>query len=65
MQSSVLDSLLKLIETASGTNRLTDTVHARARGKEEKEGEQSREEHKERDVRVSRTKKDKVALLDG
>lgn len=35
MQSSVLDTLLRLIETASGTNRLRD---AKAREREEEEG---------------------------
>lgn len=34
-QSSVLDTLLRLIETASGTNRLGDRVHAMAGGKKE------------------------------
>jgi len=37
MQSTVLDTLLKLIETASGTNRLGDRVHATARVGKEKE----------------------------
>lgn len=37
MQSTMLDTLLRLIETASGTNRLRDGVHAMGREKEAKE----------------------------
>lgn len=36
-QSSELDTLLRLIETASGTNRLREGVHAMARESKEKE----------------------------
>ena len=45
MQSTILDTLLKLIETASGTNKLRDRVHdmARERGRErEKRGSKSK-----------------------
>lgn len=49
MQSTVLDTLLRLIETASGTNRLRDGDHAMAGdrggggwGGEGKEGEEKK-----------------------
>lgn len=44
MQSSVLDTLLRLIETASGTNRLRDAMEREQEEEEEggrrKEGKQ-------------------------
>lgn len=38
MQSSELNTLLKLIETASGTDRLRDRVHDMAKEKGRKKG---------------------------
>lgn len=40
-QSTVLDTLLHLIETASGTNRLREGFNAMARQKEETENSES------------------------
>lgn len=56
MQSGVRDSLLSLIETASGTNKLTDTACARAKGIARKKGlkRAARVEGKKRHVGVSR-----------
>lgn len=59
MQSTVLDTLLRLIETASGTNRLSDGDHAMARDRGEEKrggrrGEGKEGGEKEREARVSK-----------
>lgn len=53
-QSGVLDTLLRLIETASGTNRLRDRDCAMAREREEEEGKEKGERDGWMDVRVSK-----------
>ena len=54
MQSGVLDTLLRLIETASGTNRLRD---ATAREREEEEGTGEGGQREEGEARVSKTER--------